>query len=189
MSSGNIHKRILDLLATILKMVQEGTRDPSKVAAVLQSIVDEARSGLRRIFETETLPVPATNGTRIFANSGFVIGYIDPGYKPQSGATPPTEAAVYEMTEESTYAQIFGRVGKDRQRWQNEDQVVAFCSDHRDKLRAGGYGTFFELGGGFVADVHVFDDGRLYVYVYRLSYDIVWHAEDRPRVVLPQVTQ
>lgn len=188
MSNGNIFERIFKLWTMICKMIMEGTRDPYKVAQVLQSIVDEADSFLRRLFADEAVAVPATAGAKTFANSGFVVGYIHPDYKPSQRSAEAVNTSVHEIVRDGRFTDFLGSPNESRPRWQTECQIVVFCELHRDKLRGDGYATFFELEDGFVANVDVVDGGRLVVRVRRLSDGYVWHAECRHRVVLPQQT-
>ena len=73
----------------------------------------------------------------------------------------------------------------------SREQVDEFCRVHHDKLRKGGYATFFlykEREEFFVALVGVYGDGRLRVGVGRFSCGVVWNAESRYRFVIPQQT-
>ena len=48
-------------------------------------------------------------------------------------------------------------------------------------------GTFYDTT-GFVANVNVDDGGRLKLNVNRLDNSNVWNAQNRNRVVVPQLT-
>jgi len=151
------------------KMIMDGARDAEKVADVLQAIVDEpvtvakktAAVYLRRLFAEETIKL----GDTVFA--------------------------VYEMVVDGTFAQIFESLGDpNRLCFASREQVDEFCRVHRDKLRKGGYATFFLFKKGeeiFVADVFVYDGGRLFVSVFPLEYDFVWHAYCQHRIIVPQL--
>ncbi len=130
--------------------------------------------------------VSAADGIETFASSGLFGGVYGLTLPAGSGKpTPATKATVWELILNGIFAQIFGSLGEKRGRW-TESQVVAFCRDHRDKLRTDGYGTFFELEGGFVANVYFGGDGRLEVGVDEFSRGGVWSAEYEHRVVSPQ---
>lgn len=183
-----VFSRLFSLWAAIAKMVVDGVRDPEKVAEALQAIVDGVAGVKVYLRELVNAVVGPTDGTKTFANSGFVIGYIHPDYKPTAGQpTPETRVTVCEMIEDGNFVEVLGSLGEARKRWQNEDQIVEFCQKHPGKLRKDGYATFFELEGGFVADVGVDDDGRLYAHLYHVSHDYVWSAEYRHRIVVPQL--
>ena len=99
---------------------------------------------------------------------------------------------IYEMVEDGTFSQIFGSLGEDLNQlaFASREQVDEFCRVHRDKLRTGGYATFFLYKEGenfLVAGVYVDDDGGLGVRVYLLECGRVGHAEYRHRVVVPQL--
>lgn len=180
----NVYERLWKLWAMVCKMAMDGARDPHKVAEILQSIVSKVY--LRRLYETESIVVSATDGIETFASSGIFTGGIYGEALPIGVGKPTlaTNAIVNEMIEDGRFTELFESLGE-RKRWQ-ESQVVQFCCDHRNKLRTGGYGTFFELEGGFVASVDVNDDGRPRVFVRRFSVDYVWSPEFLLRVVAPQ---
>lgn len=70
------------------------------------------------------------------------------------------------------------------------DQVIQFIVDHRKRLQPKGYATLFPFKVGenpFVASVRWYDGRWLRVYVYHFSYDSVWGAGARLRVVLPRL--
>ena len=142
---------------------------------------------LRRLFKETQIVVGGTSGAETFTSSGIFTGGVY-GLTVSIGDSKPilsTNVAIYEMVENGTFAEIFGSLGEIRCRWK-ESQVVQFCRDHRSKLRTGGYGTFFELEGGFVASVCFDDGGRLKVYVSGFSDGSVWNAEYQHRLVSPQ---
>ena len=197
----NPYERILKLLGSILGMVVDGTRDPEKVAEALelvakslQLIVSEPRlfvkKYLRRLFETETITIPAGDGSETFESSGLFTGRIYgvsiPAKIDNPTATPEVLVNVHEMVEDGEYSVLFGSLGKAGEPEYEQSQVVDFCRIHPDKLRTGGYGTFFRLKGGLVAYVLIDDGGRLHVRVYEFSDVNVWRAECRLRLVAPQ---
>ena len=185
----SVWERISKLWFMIGKMLLDGVRDPEKVAEILQAIVSEpamAKKYLRRIFESELIAVHNADGTETFKSSQLFTGGVY-GLTPPAVRKPTLDMSVfvYEQIVDGTFAEIFGSLGEERLRWQ-ESQVVQFCRNHRDKLRTDGYGTFFELEGGFVANVNFDDNGRLKVNVNGFSFDGVWSALCGHRVVSPQ---
>ena len=184
----NVWERITKLWFSIGKMLLDGVRDPERVAETLQNIVDEEERKvyLRRLFETEKITVDVTDGTETFASSGlFTGGVYGLTLPPSKKATPVIGSVIWEIILGGVFSQLFRSLGERRGRW-TESQVVAFCRDHRDRLRTGGYGTFFEVEGGFVAFVYFVDSGRFSVSVRKFSHDDVWSAEYLHRLVTPQ---
>jgi len=188
----NVYERLWKLWAMVCKMIMDGVRDPEKVAEVLQTIVDGVaglKAYLSRLFPKKTITIAATDGTETFESSelftGGIYGVTLPTVE-KPIPTAETTAIVYEQILDGKFTEVFGSLGETRLRFQNQGQVIAFCRDHRDKLRTDGYATFFELEGGFVAFVYFDDDGRLKVSVSPFSYDRVWGAESRRRFVVPQ---
>ena len=102
----------------------------------------------------EGVPIAPSSGTETFRSSGVFPGgaYGVKMPAPSGRPTGPTLATVHKQKTDGRFLQIFGELGEERLCWQ-ESQVVAFCRDHPEKLRTGGYGTFFEMDGGFVAGV------------------------------------
>ena len=139
---------------------------------------------LRRLFVGETIAIGATDGAETFVSSGLFAGGVYGMTLPVGGKPmPATNAIVFEMAKDGTFAQIFGSLGKNRRRW-TEAQVCAFVRPHPEKLRIGA--TFFEIEGGSVADVRVDGGSRLRVGVSPLGSGRVWSAKYRRRVVVPQ---
>lgn len=157
----NVYERLWKLWTMICKMIMDGARDPDKVADILQTIVDSSKGYLRRLYETEVIKL----GEAVFA--------------------------VYEMVSSGTFTQLFGSLGDlNRLSFASRKQVDEFCRVHRDKLRTGGYATFFLYKEGenfFVADVYIHSDGRLGVGVSPLEDDSLWSAVSQRRVVVPQL--
>ncbi|OGI65473.1 hypothetical protein A2647_01140 [Candidatus Nomurabacteria bacterium RIFCSPHIGHO2_01_FULL_40_24b] len=156
-------------------------REPCWVAVT--ETAGKVKKYLRCLFEAE---IGAVDGTETFAGSGVfpggVYGVTLPVTTPRP--TPLTPAAVYEQIVDGTFDQVYGSLGEKRRRW-TEAQVVEFCRKNRGKLRTEGYGTFFELEGGFVAGVFIDDVDRLEVGVGPFSDDVVWDARYRRRFVAP----
>ncbi|HSX24688.1 MAG TPA: hypothetical protein VLG69_01855 [Candidatus Andersenbacteria bacterium] len=150
---------------------------------------------LRPILSSLTLA--ATDGTETIPNAASVFtGYIDPDFRnwgadEASGPTAETPVVVHEMVKDTTFAQMFGSLGvPTEQLCMTQSQIIRFCQDHRQHLRTGGYATFFlfkSRGKFFVAVVYFRGDGRLEVGVCQFEYDLVWYADRRRRVVVPQL--
>lgn len=180
---GNVFERLFRLWAAICKMIVDGVRDPQMVADALQRIVS-MNVYLRRLFSD--IVIGATDGTETLKGSGVFWGGVYGLELPAGKPAPVTKATVHEMVLDGTFRDIFGNLGEGRPKWRNTEQVAKFCDLHRDKLRKDGYGTFFELKGGFVVYVLFDANGRLKARVHPLGYDNVWRAEHRQRFVFPQ---
>ena len=120
-------------------------------------------------------------------------GYIDPDFRNwkldnPGKATAETGVAVYEMTANATFAQMFGSLADNLDRLvMTQSQIIRFCEKHAAWLRQDGFGTFFlikEDNRYFVVDVYVDVDG-LYVLVGHLEFGSVWHAGRQHRLVAP----
>lgn len=126
------------------------------------------------------------------ARAGNLFSYIDSDFEnygtdKKSPKTKETSVAVLEMSKNATFAQMFT---KPDEMTLTQAQIIQFVKNHEDKLREDGYSTFFLFKTGdefFVAGVYFRDGGRLRVHVRRFSYDDVWYAERRHRVVVPQL--
>jgi hypothetical protein len=171
-----------------------GAAVKAAVKTALAELIEDIVGRLKRLFGDRTIELHETDGKETLAGAEdvFAAGIYGAAKRGVCKATVKTVLAVYEMIKDGTYSQIFGGFGENLKRlcW-TESQIVAFCRDHRRLLRTGSYGTFFlfegENGGFFVANVYVRDDGRLYLYVYSLEDDYVWHAEYLRRIVVPQL--
>ena len=106
-----------------------------------------------------------------------------------SQATGATNGVVHEQIVNGNWNSIFKGISTKLKTlvWQPR-QIVDFCFKHNKWLRAEGYATFFlmEKDGDFFVAFVVVDDSGLYVSVSPLSFDYVWGAESRRRIVLPQ---
>jgi hypothetical protein len=153
---------------------------------------------LRAVSGVGTVVLSALNGQRTIANDGSnLFSYIDSDFRRWNAnatgdATPETPVAVLEMTEDATFAEMFGSLSDNVESLAlTQDQILSFIENHSDKLRTGGYATFFLFkseGKLFVAYVHRRDDGSLRVYVYEFSRGFRWYGEHRHRVVVPQAS-
>ncbi len=157
-------------------------RESCWVTTEAKKEMEKVKTYLRRLFVDETITVSANDETETFQGAGFVIGYVHSDYKRVVEPRPQMVATIYELVENGTFGQFLaGNPG----RW-IESQVVKFCHENRDRLRTDGHATFFELEGGFVALVRLYSGGLPSVYVRRFGPGIVWGAECRHRVVIPQ---
>ena len=125
-------------------------------------------------------------------------GYVDGNFKnwkldTEQPTTEATPVLVYELHKDGRFMDIFGSFNVDKKAlaFESQEQVEKFAIEHRAWLRTDGYGTFFlftEMVDNkeefFVARVRFGDDGRLGVYVRRLSSDVVWLAGVHHRVVV-----
>lgn len=153
---------------------------------------------LRVISGTEKVMLRARDGSRTIRSSKNVFSYIDSDFKnygadQKGGKTDETEVVVHEMVKDANFAQMFSSLGQNLDALcMTQDQILEFIEMHRRLLRTEGYGTFFLFKSNdefFVAGVRVQDGGSLKVHVRRLGDDGVWHAEDRHRVVVPQLAK
>lgn len=171
-----------------------------RLLAVLRGqaeIVMKKLYNLRRLFEDKKFMLPETDGKEILGKASDVFVYIDSDFRNYDcnvtgQPTKETEVAVYEMVKDGSFADIFGGFGADLDRLcLTQTQIKKFVQDHRDALRTEGYATFFlfkEHNEFFVARVRLDSGGALMVDVYRFSYDGVWLAGRRHRIVVPQLT-
>ncbi|MBI2630598.1 hypothetical protein HYW73_00040 [Candidatus Nomurabacteria bacterium] len=197
----NPFERLFKLWAMICKMIMDGVRDAEEVANILQGIVDGpanvAKKVVRRLRLTRMLfggvVLSATTGREVETAKAVFDGYCDPAFlEGAENEQPEGECAldVEEIMVDGKYRQIFGGFGRDLDELaMSRSRITAFCRDHRDKLRGGGYGTFLLFKRQkffFVAGVYVDDGGQLNVSVDPLSHDDVWYAEFQLRIVVPQ---
>jgi len=163
------------------------------IGLFLRAVYSRAKIYLRRLYEAEAVFVPAMDGTETPEQLAELFpGGIYGDAKAVSTASSPTAtpkmvAKVYEMVEDGAFKPVFESLGAERRRWASLYHVAAFCRTHPEKLRGDGFGTFFEMEGGFVADVRVEGDGRLRVYVDPFERDRVWRAGYCLRVVVSQL--
>lgn len=140
--------------------------------------------------------IPALKGSKTIARADEVFtSYIDSDFEnygtdKKGVKTEAAPLAVLEIEKDGTFKEIFESFGNPEELVLSQEQIIKFCEDHKDKLRQGGYGTFFLFKTNeefFVAGVHVDSDG-LSVRAHRFSVGGVWGAEYRRRVVVPQLT-
>jgi hypothetical protein len=153
---------------------------------------------VKLISGAETLELNETDGKATIAKAEDTFpGWIDRdfenyGTNVQSPATKKTKVTVHEIIKDGTFAEIFNGMSDDLNKLvMTQSQIIQFVRKYRQWLRTDGFATFFLFKVGnefFVARVRFGVGGRLGVYVYRFSSDDVWDAEDRHRIVVPQLT-
>lgn len=160
-------------------------------------IADNIAGIVKLISGAETLELDETDGKETIAKAKDTFpGWIDGDFKEygcdvKSEPTKKTQVTVHEMIKDGTFAQIFGGMSDDLDSLcLTQPQITQFVQKHRKWLRTDGYGTFFLFKVGeefFVAYVIFDDDGQLWVFASRFSYDDVWSAESGHRLVVPQL--
>src|SRR5258708_4632216 len=194
-------------LSDLVKAIKMRTIPPregfQRAIGLLPDEIDESEANiyLRRIFAEQTVKLVATVGGIV--NERLVrmtfSGDIDSRLLTwKSKPMPPTNVEIHDMIADATYAELFPSLAADLNllRWQWV-QVLEFCDEHRDKLRAGGYSTFFlittdgepvakDLSNVFVARVALGDNGQPEAYVNPFSHRIVWSAGNHHPLVSPQ---
>lgn len=177
----------------------EGNETLEAIARVIVGGVDRVRSeffNLISISGNESLILDECDGSEILADASDMFTWIDDDFRnygaDQKGpATGKTPVHIYEMTKDATFVQMFGSISADmRKICLTQAQIKGFVRKYRNWLRTDGYATFFLFesnGHFFVASVNVNSDGNLKVHVRRFEYSDVWSAEDRRRVVVPQL--
>lgn len=187
--------------ANFQRLLGQGDKISVRVRTFVKELVAELAENIagyvKLISGAEVLELDETDGKDTIAEAKATFtGYLDGDFKSYgtdvpSPATGKMDVAVHEMIKDGTFSQIFGGMSNDlNSLCLTQPQIIQFVKKHRKWLRTDGYGTFFLFKVGdefFVASVRVFGDGRLRVYAYRLSYDLVWNAGYRHRVVVPQL--
>jgi hypothetical protein len=151
----------------------------------------------RCISVEETLELDETDGEETIAKAEETFpGWIDPDFKGygcdvKSEPTMKMQVSVYEMIKDGTFAQIWNGMSDDlNSLCLTQPQIIQFVQKHRKWLRTEGYGTLFLFKVGnefFVALVRFDGGGQLRVRVGRFSFDFVWSAAIRHRIVVPQL--
>jgi hypothetical protein len=138
------------------------------------------------------LHLKPTKGTKLIKDSQL-FSWVDPdftsyGLITKEPATKKGNVEVFEMNTDSTFKEIYALLqGSFDDMVMTQEQVLQFVSEYKDKLSHDWY-TFFLLKKDsefFVA--YVFSVGTLGVRVGRFSGDVVWDADRRGRVVVPQL--
>ena len=176
-----------EIVAAITALVKE------KFAELAENITGY----VKLISGAETLVLDETDGKATIAKAKDTFpGYIDGDFKGwgcdvKSEPTKKTQVTVHELIKDGRFDQIFPGMSDDlNSLCLTQPQIIQFVQKHRKWLRTDGYGTFFLFKVGeefFVARVYFDDGGQLEVHVSRLSHVGVWYAENRHRVVVPQL--
>jgi hypothetical protein len=157
-------------------------------------------SHCRSLSKGKKVIIGATNGRATIAEAkGTFHGYISRdfvnyGTNVLGQPTKRTRVEVLELVWDGTFGQIYRGFRRNLESLcLTQSQIIRFVKDHVNWLRADGYATIFlfneKVNGKeefFVACVR-WCGGRLGVDVYSLSYDDVWSAGDRRRIVVPQL--
>ena len=151
---------------------------------------------LRRLYDDQTINLSPCVGSRLISQAKNVFrGYIDSDFitwdaNEPGASTPKTLVAVYEMAEDATFAEIFASLYHDVESLcLTQDQIIAFCENHPDKLHPDSQKTFFPFKSRdklFVTDVSVYDREPV-VYARCFDEGSTWRAEYHYRVVVPQI--
>lgn len=137
-----------------------------------------------------TVEIPALSGKKLIKDSKL-FSYIDPdfinyGASEVSKATKEIKVDVLELTEDSTFRQMFTNPEKMAL---TQEQILWFIENHKDKLNEDWYNFFLlkSKSNFFVACVYVDGDGSLNANVCRFGDAGVWDAEYRHRFFVPQL--
>ena len=154
-------------------------------------------SHLTELYREEEIFVDECGGTKesgLYYAGDLFKGYLSTNLKDwnlinSQKKTEKTEVKVFEMHKNGDYRTIFGSFNKDLEALcMTQAQIKNFCEKNKNKLRTNGYATFFLFNEGnefFVAFVYFYDDGHLRLNVDKFSYDSVWRASYRHRIVVP----
>lgn len=173
--------------------------DDGRISCFLDSLKEvEIMGYLKPISSSEPLTLDPTDGTETIAQAtDLFTGYIDSDFRNwgcdvKSEPTKTTQVFVHEMIKDGTFAQIFNGMSDDlNSLCLTQSQIIQFVQKHRKWLRTDGYGTFFLFKVGkefFVALVYLYSGYGLEVGVCRFLGGDVWDADDRHRIVVPQLT-
>jgi hypothetical protein len=178
----------------------EGSATLEKIAQIIvgEGEVEKVQNDfLNLISAGENLILDECDGSAIIAGSedmfeaGIDSDFVSWGANEKGMSTSETLVEVYEMAKNATFAQMFGSLSADANRLcLNQHQIKNFIRKYRSWLRTDGYATLFLFKSNnqfFVALVYLNSGGRLYVRVDRLEDDGVWCAENRNRLVVPQL--
>ena len=187
-NSGNF-QRVLEWGNKLAPAIQAFVKE--QIAALAENIA----GCLKLISGAETLELEPTDGKETIAKAKDTFpGWIDGDFKNYDTDVKgkPTDKAnvqVHEMIKDGTFAQIFGGLSDNLDSLcLTQAQIIQFVKKHSKWLRTDGYGTFFLFKVNeefFGAYVHMYE-GSLWAFVYRFSFDCVWFAGHRYRVVVPQ---
>jgi len=156
--------------------------------------VEQLKTYFKRLF---TFTLGAVDGKDTLETACQVFqGYFDPDFEKCgivfSGVAPEAEIATDELIQNGKFSNFLENVASELEKQRMlGSQFLALCRDDlgRDdadkKLRGEGYANFIVLTKGdkpvekdlsnvFVADVSVYDGGKLVAYLRRFQYDFVW---------------
>jgi hypothetical protein len=148
---------------------------------------------LKPISGTERLTLGPTDGQETLVSAVDIFRYIDSNFEHWKCdvAGPATEESlviVCEMTQDSTFREMFGSFGVPLACLSlTQAQIKQFVRLYPDWLKKGGNGTFFLFNAAssfFVAAVYFFSDGRLGVRVRSLTLERVFRAQKGHRLVV-----
>lgn len=168
----------------------------TKISLAIKGLIASTAIYFTPLYVGETIMVPATKGSVTLADSSAVFpGWLDADLKNwqtnKRGKNTKSQALrIWEQSKDGNFKQMFESLGPLDQSCLSQAQIAAFCVTHCDKLRQEGLGTFFLFKVGaeyFFAFVYVDVDGRLKLNVHRLDNLYVWNAQNRYRVVVPQL--
>ena len=151
---------------------------------------------LKLISGEQEIVIDSCDGTELLSEATDTFASIDSDFKnydanEKGSSTEATKVGVYELIKDSQFTDFFNSVGVGLDKLcLTQHQIKKFVQKHRNWLRKDGYATFFLFKSKrkfFVACVIVLDDGALSVSVCRLENDLLWDAQYRHRVVLPQL--
>ncbi|MDP3996840.1 MAG: hypothetical protein Q8P86_04075 [bacterium] len=176
------------------------------VKAILAEVFSGNAGCLRHIStgKSVVIVIGATNGTETLVTADDVFSWIGPDFKnfgcdKVEQPTPDTSVEVYEQVENADYRKIFSSFGQNLDRLcLTTPQIKTFVRDHADNyLREEGWAVFLflfkvrnvETGKDefFVAHVIRREVGDSKVTLSPLSYNNVWSAKRRHRVVVPKL--
>lgn len=138
----------------------------------------------------KTIDIKETTG-KVTITQSKIFAYLDTDFKNwntdvKEKPTKEIKGEIFDLDKNGTFQQMFDdfKVSFDKLCF-TQSQILEIAKDIEDD----GYDYFFLFKVKekfFVAGVNR-HEGRLEVSAYRLSYDFVWLAEDRLRVVVPQL--
>lgn len=176
-------------------VAQLNTPEPIPVQPIL--IQQPINNPYLHLLSNQPLVIGPTDGSKIIADAadvftaGIDVDFRKWGTNKPGIATKETLISVYELAQDSAFAQMFSSLSSDLDKLcLTQAQIIKLVTTHRNQLRTGGYGNFFLFksnGDLFVASVYVYDDGSLYAYVRRFGNANVCHAAHHHRLFAPQL--
>lgn len=137
----------------------------------------------------KTIKLEKTTGKKTIAESSDIFpGYIDSDFKKWNlnvpgEATEPMNLEVQEIEKDGTFKDFFTNPEK---MVMTQEQIIEFCKNHKKDLSSWYTFFLFKVNNDFFV-AFVYDDGRrLSASVREFSYDGVWRAARRYRIVFPQ---